>query len=429
MTTVSTDASTGTSTTVSTAASADTPPLKIGYLLNAYPMTSTTFIRREIHALEAQGHDVTRYAIRPWDTALVDPQDIEEQARTQYLLSGRTKALLADFFREAAANPRGILSALKAWGRLVGNARGGVIRHAAYFLEAISLKRAAKRDGIAHIHAHFSTNSAAVALLAHRLGGPEFSFMVHGPDELIDWGPASLKFKTREARFVAAISHFCRTQVALAAGYDQWDKIHIVHCGIDMDEFPASNAPFDARAPFVCVGRLCPQKAQLLIVEAAAKVALTHRDMHIEFIGDGDIRPQIEALIAQHGLQENVTLLGWKTNAEVRAHLGAARALLLPSFAEGLPVVIMEALALGRPAISTYIAGIPELVDDNVGWIIPAGSVDDIAQAMRAAMDAAPKTLTKMGTEGRARVMAHHDAGANAALLAKHIHAAVTSKT
>ena len=389
----------------------------IGYLMNAYPMTSTTFIRREIDAHERAGAQVQRYAIRPWDTALVDPLDIEEQKRTFYLLSGRMGALVGGFFPELVRNPKGLWRALTAWAHLMGNARRGLARHIAYLLEAISLKQAAERDGVSHIHAHWSTNTAAVALMAHRLGGPSFSFTAHGPDELVDPGPSSLKFKVSEARFVAAISQYCRTQLALAAGPGQWDKLKIIRCGVDTEAFNVSDAPFDTEAPFVCVGRLCPQKAQPLIVEAAAEVAKTHPHLRIELIGDGESRAEVEAAIARHGLGDKITLLGWQDTSQVRAHLRRARALLLPSFAEGLPVVIMEAFALGRPVISTYIAGIPELVDDATGWIIPAGSVSDIAEAMRAALDASPESLRSKGQQGRARVEAHHDVDANAAAL------------
>lgn len=400
-------------------------PRRIGYLMNAYPMTSTTFIGREIRAIEDHGWTVSRYALRPWGEALVDPHDLQEQGKTRYLLSGRVPALMGEFCAELVQNPRGMWRALKAWAHFLGNARSGVARHCAYLLEAVSLKRAMARDGVEHLHAHWSTNTAAIALMAQRLGGPGYSFTAHGPDEFIDWGPSSLKFKTSEARFVACISKFCRTQLALAAGHEQWDKLKIIRCGVGMDEFTPSDAPFDDAAPFVCVGRLCPQKAQVLLVEAAAEVARTHPQLRIELVGDGESRADVEAAIARHGLEGNIILLGWKSSAEVRDILGRARALLLPSFAEGLPVVIMEALALGRPAISTFIAGIPELVDATTGWIIPAGSVDDIAQAMRAALDTDAATLAQMGQEGRSRVEAQHDQAANAKALMELIEAAV----
>jgi colanic acid/amylovoran biosynthesis glycosyltransferase len=389
----------------------------IGYLMNIYPVTSATFIRREIRALEAQGVTVNRYAIRRWSEALVDDNDQQEQTRTHYLLSGRSLELILDFFREALSNPLGLARALMVWGTLLWTAKSGIIRHVAYLLEAISLKRQMQRDQVAHLHAHFSTNTAAVALLAHKLGGPGYSFTAHGPDEFIDWGPSSLRLKVTEARFVIAISKYCRTQLTLAAGQSAWDKIHIVRCGVQTDEFMHNKAPFEATSPFVCVGRLCPQKAQVLIVEAIAQVAADYPNIRIRLIGDGESRADVEAAIARHAMQDNVELLGWQNNAQVRDVLGHARALVLPSFAEGLPVVIMEAMALGRPVISSFIAGIPELVDNSNGWIIPAGSVEDIVAALRQAMVAKPSMLKKLGQAGRQRVIADHDVEKNAAQL------------
>lgn len=401
--------------------------MRIGYLMNSYPMTSTTFVRRELRAMEAEGVPVKRFAIRPWTAGpLVDPADREEAEATRYLLTGSKRALIGGFLSELVQNPRGMLRALGAWTTLLRNAGGGLIPHVAYLLEAAALKRAAVADDLAHIHVHFSTNSAAVALLSRRMGGPGFSFTAHGPDEFVDPGRSSLGLKVREARFVAAISNYCRVQLALSAGMECWDKLHIVRCGIDVAALEPTDAPFDASAPFVCVGRLCPQKAQVLIVQALGQVVREHPGVRVVFIGDGETREAVQAEIARQGVAANVDLAGWQDNAEVHRILGQARALLLPSFAEGLPVVIMEALALGRPAISTYIAGIPELLDEDCGWIIPAGSVADIARAMIEALKAPPEVMAAKGREGRARVEGQHDLGANARALLQHIRDAVT---
>jgi glycosyltransferase involved in cell wall biosynthesis len=158
-------------------------------------------------------------------------------------------------------------------------------------------------------------------------------------------------------------------------------------------------------------------KAQTLIVEAVGAVSVSHPQVRVLLIGDGETRRDVEAEIARRGLQEHVKLMGWRSNAEVRQMLGNARALLLPSFAEGLPIAIMEAHALGRPVITTFIAGIPELVDRDSGWIIPAGSVPEIARAMIAALEAPPAELAKMGREGRRRVVEAHDINRNARAL------------
>jgi glycosyltransferase involved in cell wall biosynthesis len=391
--------------------------VRVAFLLNSYPMTSTTFIRREIRALEALGVEVVRYAVRPWDVALVDPEDVAEQARTRYVLAQGALALLAAGGRELFRNPVGVAWAFAAWFQLVRNAGGAFVRHSAYLLEAITVAQWAARDRIEHVHVHFSTNATAVALLVRRLGGPSYSFTAHGPDEFDDPVQGSLALKIREARFVVAISHFARTRLALAAGRALWERLVVVRCGIDADLFPLSQDPF-AAAPFVCVGRLCPQKAQWLVVEAVGRLVSTGRDVRVRFVGDGDDRAAIEARIRALGLQEHVELLGWQDNDTVRRTLAGARALLLPSFAEGLPIVIMESLALGRPVISSYIAGIPELVDASCGWLVPAGSVDGIVEAMEQVLDAPDASLAEMGRVGRTRVRSHHSVRASAEQLA-----------
>ena len=391
--------------------------MKIGYLMNTYPLISTTFIRDEIQALEAQGVEIARYAIRQWPQPLVDEKDKIEQARTHYILTGRTGVLIRDFIAEVLTNPIGILRSLGLWLRLVRNARGGLVRHGAYMLEAVSLKRRAVKDNVQHLHTHFASNATTVALLSDRLGGPSFSFTTHGPDDFESTDRHSLREKAAGARFVAAISNFCRAQLAYTAGIENWDKLKIVRCGVDTRTFARSSVPPEGNATFVCVGRFSPQKMQALIVEATSRVTRTYPQVRVLLIGDGENRASIENAIRRHGMQEHVVLMGWRDNAEVRQMIGNARALLLPSLAEGLPVVIMEAFALERPVITTYIAGIPELVDHQCGWIIPAGSIDDIERAMIAALEAPASELAEKGREGRRRVLKSHDVHVNAAAM------------
>lgn len=386
--------------------------MRIGYLMNTYPVTSATFIRREIAALEALGVDIARFAIRPWGEALVESADKAEAARTHYLLAPGALRLLGFLLTDALRNPSGVVRALGAMRTMARAAGpGSLVRHIAYLLEAVHLKRASK--GCDHIHAHFTTNTAAVALLCRRLGGPGFSFTAHGPDEFDDPKASSLALKLAEARFAVAITQFARTRLALAGGPQVWDKLHVVHCGVDLDDLTPAPPPPD-NAPFVCVGRLCPQKAQVLLVQAMADLVQTHPDARLVLIGDGDTRPQIEALITRHSLQRAVELRGWADGAAVKAALSGARAMVLPSFAEGLPIVIMEAFALGRPVISTYIAGIPELVDREAGWLVPAGDVAALADTLRKCLETPPERLEVMGVTARKRVEERHDLRASA---------------
>jgi glycosyltransferase involved in cell wall biosynthesis len=390
---------------------------RIAYLLNSYPMTSTTFIRREIAALEALGVPIARYAVRRWAETLVEPRDIADQQRTHYLLSGNVGGLLKAFVAELLTNAAGFARGLRLWLTLCANQREISPRFIAYLLQACYFRRRCAADGIAHVHAHFATNATAVAMLANAMGGPGYSFTSHGPDEFVDPTPNSLGLKVRRARFVVAISEYCRVRLALAAGMASWDKIVIGRCGLALEDF-TPDARFDAaNLDFICIGRLCPQKAQVLIPRAIAQVKGEFPALRVHFVGDGESRAAVEAAIADCGVQGNVVLHGWQGNDRVKELLTQSRALLLPSFAEGLPVVIMEALALGRPVISTYIAGIPELVDEGCGWIVPAGSVDAMAEALRAAARATPGELEAKGREGRARVERQHDVHALARTL------------
>ncbi|GGY43978.1 glycosyltransferase [Parvularcula lutaonensis] len=389
---------------------------KVAYLLNTYPVPSGTFIRREIAALEGLGLPVTRYAVRPWDDQLVDPQDQAERDKTHYILNQGAVAILKASLGTALRAPVRFLKALGATGTL---AKGRGLRAFAYLAEACYLRERTKTDGITHVHAHFGTNAAAVAMLCHLLGGPRYSFTVHGPDELHEAPLNAFEIKIAHADFVAAITDFARAELLRIGGYQYADKIDVIPCGLDLGDFGAQ-ATAPEKPHFVCVGRLCPQKAQRLIPEAVAPIAKDHPDLHIELIGDGDDRPLIEAAIKRHGLERNITLTGWADNKKVRERILASRALLLPSFAEGLPIVIMEAFALRRPVISTYIAGIPELLDSQCGWIVPAGSVTKLRRAIEEAIIASPKSIEAMGREGRARIEARHQVQQAARRLAEH---------
>ncbi len=401
--------------------------MKIGYLMNSYPMTSTTFIRREIESLEALGLEIKRYAVRHWGGELVDPLDIADQAHTHYLLTDNTYLLLKSFFVVIFFNSIGLFRALSLWVKVCRNSGGLSIKHFAYLLQATYFYRLCKQNELKHVHTHFSTNATTVAMLAKQMGGASYSFTAHGPDEFVDPSALSMHLKVKHAAFVVAISNYCRVQLVRFSSYEYWDKIIISHCGLHVDDFAPSYEFEAANQSFVCVGRICPQKAQLLFPPALAQLKNEFPNMKVHFIGDGESRVALEAAIDKYDVRNMVVLHGWKANKEVKELLSKSRALLLPSFAEGLPVVIMESFALGRPVISTYIAGIPELVDETCGWMIPAGSIEHIASAMKLALTASPNTLTKMGKEGRRRIEKEHNLKTIAPVLYKQFAQAINS--
>jgi colanic acid/amylovoran biosynthesis glycosyltransferase len=380
--------------------------MKLAYLLSFYPMTSTTFIRREIEALEAIGQPVERFSVRPWDTALVDPEDIAEAGRTRYILTGSKSALIRDALRGLVANPLHFLGALPLWWRVYRNAGRNFVHHCAYMVEALAYRHHAARLGIEHTHVHFANNASTVAMLAHKLGGPPYSFTVHGPDELVNPPSISMREKIEEADRVVAITDYCRGRLEAEAPATR-DRIAVVRCGIDLDEFSFDATPETSR--IVCVGRLCHNKGQKHIPAAVAQVREEFPDLLVDLIGGGEDEALIRAEIARHGVERNVVLSGWGTGQQVRAAIRETRALLLPSYAEGLPIVIMEALASGRPVLTTCIAGIPELVDASCGWLFEPGDVEAIAGAIRGVMRADTAARTAMALEGRRRVEQWHD--------------------
>ena len=152
--------------------------------------------------------------------------------------------------------------------------------------------------------------------------------------------------KIRRATFVVAISSYCRSQLYRQVEPHYWDKIQVVHCGIDT-AFSALETVTPCEAPrLVCVGRLCGEKGQLLLVQAAAELARQGYQFSLVLVGDGELRPAIEQLVHGHGLAGHVEMIGWASAERVKQEILAARALVLPSFAEGLPIVLMEAMIL-----------------------------------------------------------------------------------
>ena len=403
--------------------------MRIAYLINQYPKVSHSFIRREILALEQNGVEISRIALRGWDGPVVDQEDILERKRTRYVLHDGVWPLLLAVIQMVATRPIRFSRALGLAWIMSRRAERPLPVHFAYLAEACRIVPWLRQDGVGHVHAHFGTNSAEVAMLANVLGGPRWSFTVHGPEEF-DKAPAiGLAEKIRRAEFVVAVSSYGRSQLYRLVDHALWSKIHVVHCGLDATFITAAVAP-SLRKRLVCVGRLCEQKGQLLLIEAASRLTTDGTDFELVLAGDGELRAAIESLIAHHKLQDTVRVTGWISGQRVGEEILAARALILPSFAEGLPVVLMEAMGLGRPVISTYVAGIPELViPGEHGWLVPAGDVEALIQAMRSCLEASAEMLSRLGEATRQRVLDRHCARTEASRLAALFQSAVTDKT
>lgn len=391
--------------------------LRIAYLINQYPTISHSFIRREIHALERQGFAVLRISLHGWNVKLMNEEDRQERTLTRYVLQGGVFPLLLAMLRTLLTHPLRFFSALKLAVRVSRGAERSLPYHLAYLAEACRILPWIKAFGACHLHAHFGTNSSEIAMLAKVLGGPSYSFTVHGQNELLFGGIAE---KVRRAAFTVAISSYGRSQLYRKISHALWKKVKLVHCGLEASYLETTHTQPAAGPHLVCVGRLCEAKGQLLLIEAVQLLAQKNIRVELVLAGDGEMREELESLIAQYGLNGQIKITGWLSAAEVRQQMLKARGMILPSFTEGLPVVVMEAMALRRPVLSTYVAGIPELVVPGItGWLFPAGSVTDLSAAIEDFLSRSDEELRKMGDAACQRVLERHAIDTEAAKLAQ----------
>jgi len=396
--------------------------IRIVELVNQYPQPSHTFVRREIAGLESSGIEVLRVSVRQTDGRLADPLDRAELEKTRALLGGARTALPSALIRTLISHPVGFVRATAASLHRWRRSDRSLIVHAAYLAEACLLFNWCRADTVDWVHAHFGTNATCVAMLCRRLGGPPFSFTVHGPEEFDRPQALGVAHNLHEAAFTVAISDYGRSQLMRWSDRSDWSRIHVVRCGVDI-----ASCSLDLEGPpdndrLLCVARLAEQKGLFVLLDALAELTREGIGCQVRIIGDGPLRGPIERRAAELGIEANLTLLGWKDGATVVDELRSARGFVLPSFAEGLPVVLMEALAAGRPVVTTYVAGIPELVKHGRnGWLVPAGASSELARAMRCLLETSVEELAEMGRRGASRVAERHDAATSAGQLGKLI--------
>jgi colanic acid/amylovoran biosynthesis glycosyltransferase len=391
----------------------------LAYFINQYPKVSHSFIRREILAVERQGLGVRRYALRGWDAQVVDADDERERERTGFILQRGLRPVLLALARQVLTQPACAWRGLRLALQLARGSNRSLALHLVSLCEAALLVQWARRDGVRHIHAHFATNSAEVVLLAQALGGPSYSLMVHGSEEWDQPRQLKLREKIAGAAFVAGISSHGRAQLMRWADVGDQGKLQVVHCGLDQSFHAGDWPPAPDLPRLVSVGRLCVEKAPWLLVRAVARLKREGTPVQLVLAGDGELRPMVERLIAEQGVADCVHITGWIPGARVREELLRARASVLTSLVEGLPVVLMESLGLQRPVIAPWITGIPELVrDGEEGWLFAPGDEDGIVQAVRRCLHTPIEQVRAMGARGRARVLQRHDVDREATKLA-----------
>jgi glycosyltransferase involved in cell wall biosynthesis len=383
----------------------------IAYFTGWYPMVSHTFILREVASLRALGVEVLPCSVRRPSPEEVRGAEAEaEFKRTFFLLEAASNPLRltgAHLQLLADAPRRWGLSAWLAWKTRPPGLKAALWQ-AFYFAEAGVLAKNLRAQGVVHLHNHLGDGSGTVAMFAATMAGIPFSYTAHGPDLFFAPTHWRIDEKTARARFVACISHFCRSQVMLFSDPAHWHKLAVVRCGIEPARYGA--APRDHFGRHVLfVGRLAAVKGVSLLLEAFARIRAAYPDARLTLVGDGPERAALQAQAAALGLSETAHFAGYRSQEEVAALLSEADMLVLPSFAEGLPVVLMEALASRIPVIATPIAGVSELVrDGETGLLVPPGDVKGLATALDRLLSD-PELCRRLGEAGRAAVLERHD--------------------
>lgn len=403
--------------------------MKILYLVNQYPKVSHTFIRREILSLEQQGVNIERVAMRSDNPAEMSEIDKSEYAKTHYVLKQSKVDLIKHVFDAVVGQPKQFFKALKVMFTMYRASKQSLLIHLIYLVESCNIVAVCRDKKVDHIHAHFGTNPAEVAMYTSIISDVPYSFTVHGPEEFDKPLTLNLNQKIKYAHRVIAITNYCKSQLFRWADYQDWSKVKIVHCALESDFFDNSKLSSSSASEtasdtlqFLCIGRLCEQKGQLLLLEAFNNFVKAGNKGFLTLAGDGEMRSDVEKFVQENNLQQQVKITGWVDSHQIKQMLSQTDAMLLPSFAEGLPVAIMEAMATGVPVISTSIAGIPELlVNNKTGFLVCPGSVEALEVALHDFAKLDQDTLNTIKKAAFEAVSKEHNATSEAAKLANFV--------
>ena len=390
---------------------------RIAYLVGRFPKLSETFVADEMDALERQGVGIELYALLPGR----DPVARASTLRDPIIAGPPSPRFVAALGYWLLRSPR----------RLLGTCLLALLRHRdsprrlaqSVFTVTAALVLAKRMRGgrVEHVHAHFATHAALAAWVIHRLTGIPYSFTAHADDVFVRH--PMLEEKVREAAFVVTVSEFNRRFLLRELGESARARLRVVHCGVATDTFaPARVAAREPDAPFtiLCVGRLEEKKGQRLLLEACRRLDERGLVFRCQLVGEGREHEALHRLRETLGLGNRVELLGARPREQIRDLLARADVFVLPSVvlpggrAEGIPVALMEAMAMQRPVVSTRTSGIPELVEDGcTGTLVDPGDPDALAEALFA-VHTDPERAARLAREGRRVVCERFDLHRNA---------------
>jgi colanic acid/amylovoran biosynthesis glycosyltransferase len=393
--------------------------VRVAYLISRYPIVSHTFVLREVRALRALGLEVdTVTVVRVDRDELVEEETRLEDARTLALRPVGIGTLLGAHLWALARRPRRYVATLRRALAPRPSGLKALVWQLAYFAQAILLARHLHRRGIHHVHAHHANVASDVALLAAAYDPRgSWSFTMHGPTEFWDVGHFRLGEKTAAADFVACISDFARSQLMAQVAEPHWSKLHVVHCGVDPGAFAPREPVPAGPLRVLSVGRLAPQKGQGVLLQAIATLRDQGVDARLTLVGEGPSRPELERLVQSLRLEDRVVLTGAVGQDRIRPLYAEADVFCLTSFGEGVPIVLMEAMAMEIPVVAPAIMGIPELVEDGVSGLLTPPARPDATAAALASLARDPQRARALGRAGREAVVAGFDERATAARL------------
>lgn len=378
--------------------------MRIAYLTGEYPRATDTFIQREIANLRSMGADVDTFSIRRTsDEHIVGEEQKIERDRTYYILPANIINLVVANLSLLFSSPKKYLATIKlAWSTSQPGLRG-LFYQLFYFLEAAIVAHRIKQKRIEHLHNHIAEASGTVAMLAAKMGGFSYSFTLHGPYIFFKPYQWRLDEKIKQALFVCCISNYARSQGMIFAPTQKWNRMHIIHCGVDPALFDVVSHQQPGKR-LLYVGRIAAAKGLPILLESLVILKKQHPEILLTVVGDGSDRKDLEAMTVDLGLNQNVDFVGYKSQTEVREYFQKTDVFVMSSFAEGIPVVLMEAMAAGVPVVATQIAGISELVEDNInGYLVPPGDSHLLTIRIEELLKDC-ELRAKFGTAGRAKV-------------------------
>ncbi|MEM6749792.1 MAG: glycosyltransferase family 4 protein [Planctomycetota bacterium] len=406
---------------------------RVAYLNTQYPALSHTFIEREVRSLRSLGYEVSTFTIRAADPGhLIDDRNRQAFESTVVLL--QPGKLVGSELSAMLKSPGKWLASLGAAMRLRPDGVKGFALGLAYHAEAMRLAQELKKAGLLHVHVHMANNGTAVAAIACAYDpSRSYSVTVHGPSIFFKPFESKLGDKIAGAKFVRVISDFCRSQAMSFCDPEHWPQLEVVHCGMDPAPYveagdSAANRDSDSGGGcnsgggglrLINVARLAPVKGHALLVEAVAMLKARGVAVHVDIVGGGPLKDRLQQEIEARGVADRVTLVGPVGQDKMPARFAAADGFVLPSFAEGVPTVLMEAMAAGRPVVATAIAGTPELVEDGVhGKLVRPGSAEQLAEGIAWLAERSVEERREMGRAGRAKVLAEFDVAGTGAQMA-----------